>query len=268
MMKWGITCFFENRADFKIVSEIAGNYPIEYLEIRGERPFFSPEDLKPEGLEFIKQIIASSGLKTTLHSTFYDINLATINSYLRQANLDCYKRYLDLAAEIDAEIMVVHAGYLHRDAANLTPLWEMANENLVESLRQLGDHAASLGIKIGLENSPPNRNRLMIADWKRHIEVLKRTDHPAVGALWDMAHAFLHNLDLDEYYRNIKDYLVEIHAHNNMGEADEHRGMDSGKIPYAGFFNRHNIQVPVIMEIRNFEEAVESMKWIREIKAR
>ena len=44
-MNWGITCFFEDKKDFEIVAKLAPNFPLKYIEIRGERPFFSPEDL-------------------------------------------------------------------------------------------------------------------------------------------------------------------------------------------------------------------------------
>ena len=105
MIDWGITCFFENREEFAKVAELAPLYPVKYLEIRGERPFFSPEDLHTKELSFLREIIAKTGLKVTVHATFYDINLSTINSYLRQATLQCYQKYLDLAAELHAEVL-------------------------------------------------------------------------------------------------------------------------------------------------------------------
>ncbi|MCK5454886.1 MAG: sugar phosphate isomerase/epimerase, partial [Calditrichia bacterium] len=135
MINWGITCFFENRNEFAKVAELAPLYPVKYLEIRGERPFFSPEDISPEDLDFFREIIAKSGLKVTLHATFYDINLSTINSYLRQATLQCYQKYLDLASELHAEVMVVHAGLIHKDAAANREIQNIAKSNLIENLR-------------------------------------------------------------------------------------------------------------------------------------
>ncbi len=263
-MKWGITCFFENRRDFALIEELAPQFPLEYVEFRGERPFFAPEDLSENDLRFFRQIIERSRLKVTVHATFFDINLSTLNSFLRQATLDCYRKYLDLAAELNAEVLVMHAGQLHKDASHIEELWELANRYLVENLQILGDYAARKNIVIGLENSPPNRNRLLVPNWQRQIEVLQRVDHPHVKALWDMAHSFLHGLDIQEYYDGIKDYLVEIHAHNNNGQEDQHRAMGRGAIPYETFFRRNNVPVPVIMEIRNLEEALESLHWIKQ----
>ncbi|MEJ2634412.1 MAG: sugar phosphate isomerase/epimerase [Calditrichia bacterium] len=265
-MKWGITCFFEDRKEFAAISDLAPRYPIEYIEMRGERPFFSPEDLTPSDLKFFKDIIEKSGLKVTVHATFYDINLATINSYLRKANMECYRKFLDLSGELGAEVMVVHAGYLHRDASGIPALLDNAKNNLVENLKILGDYGLKKNVKIGLENSPPNRNTLMIADWNNHLEILGRVNHPNVGALLDTAHAYLHGLDLNAYYQKIRPHLVEIHAHNNNGKEDEHLGMNRGTIDYVTFFKENQISVPVIMEIRNFVEAAESMEWIRQFE--
>ena len=262
-MKWGVTCFFENRRDFAKVLEIAPQFPLSYLEIRGEQPFFAPEVLSEKELDFFRNIIDRSGLKVTLHSTFYDINLATINSFLRKATLECYRRYLDLAGELGAEIMVLHGGLLHRDAVDIPELLKTAQRNLVDNLRSLADYAAGKGVKIGLENSPPNRNHLMIPGWQQQVEILKATNRPNVGAVFDVAHAYLHRLDIETYYRKIEPYLIEIHAHNNDGSDDQHRAIGRGVIDYAALFGNHRVTVPVVLEIRNFAEAIESLEWIQ-----
>lgn len=262
-MNWGITCFFENKKDFEIVAKIAPDYPLKFIEIRGERPFFSPDDLIESDLKFFSGIIQSAQLKVTLHATFYDINLSTINTSLRKATLECYRAYLDLGQAIGAEIMVVHGGHLHHDAVNVEKLLGIARQNLIENLVELGEYARGKGIRIGLENSPPNPNRLMVYDWQSQIAILEAVNHPNVGAVLDVAHAFLQRLDIFEYYRYIEDYLVEIHAHNNNGEKDLHRGINLGEINYKKFFSVNSVKVPVIMEIRDLEEAMESLEWIK-----
>ncbi len=262
-MQWGITCFFEKREDFEQVAEIAPRFPLTFLEIRGERPFFSPEDISENDLLFFQDIAKKSGLQVTLHATFYDINLSTVNSYLRAATLDCYKAYLDLASQLNARVMVIHAGYIHKDAANIPTLKKIARSNLIENLNILGDYATERNIFLGLENSPPNRNLLMVADSRNHVEILRQVNHPRVRACFDLAHAHLHGLDLKEYYDHIRDFLVEIHAHNNNGEEDQHLGMDRGVIDYKSFFLENRITVPVILEIRNLPEAMQSLEWIQ-----
>jgi sugar phosphate isomerase/epimerase len=264
VIDWGITCFFENRTEFAKVAELAPLYPVTYIEIRGERPFFSPEDLSlKDDLAFFQKIISQSGLKVTLHATFYDINLSSINSYLREATLQCYKKYLDLASELRAEVMVVHAGLIHKDAAANEKIQSIAQTNLVENLRILGDYAEKRNVIIGLENSPPNLNHLLIWEWKEHMKILNKVDHSQVRGVVDIAHAFLHGLDVLTYYDKMENYLAELHVHNNDGNQDLHQAINIGSINYSEFFENRDIRVPVIMEIRNFSEALQSLEWIK-----
>jgi sugar phosphate isomerase/epimerase len=265
-MHWGLTCFFEDVRDFGKIVEIIPQSLIEYVEIRGERPFFSPADTTTEDLLFINGIIRECHLKVTMHATFYDINLASMNPFLQKANLKCYYEYLNLAETIGAEIMVVHAGLIHKDAAGNKKLMQISRNNLVQNLRNIGDAALQKGIRIGLENSPPNKNVLFIPGWKEQISILKEVDHQAVGAVFDMAHAHLHDLNLAEYYENIKKHLIEIHIHNNNGREDLHLGINKGEIDYDSFFRGHTTDVPVIMEIRNITEALESIEWMKEFE--
>lgn len=266
VIDWGITCFFENRSEFAKVAELAPLYPVKYIEIRGERPFFSPEDLSSkDDLAFFQKIIAQSGLKVTLHATFYDINLSTINSYLREATLQCYQKYLDLASELHAEVMVVHAGLIHKDAAANKEIQKIAQSNLVENLRILGDYAEKRNVIIGLENSPPNRNHLMVWEWNEHLRILNNVNHPQVRGVLDIAHAFLHGLDVLSYYDKLEHYLAELHVHNNDGNQDLHQAINSGSIDYTELLRTRDIRVPVIMEIRNFAEALQSLEWIKNL---
>jgi sugar phosphate isomerase/epimerase len=267
MIKWGVTCFFRNRQHFSRVIGLAKKFPLQFLEIRGERPFFSPEDLSRHDLQFFRNTIEKAGLQVTLHATFYDINLSTINSYLKKANLQCYKTYLDLSQKIAAQTMVIHAGYMHYDAAGIKALWNLARSNLVENLKVLGDYAAAKNICLALENSPPNRNALMVYHWKQHKEILKQVNHPQVKAVLDVAHAHLQRLDISQYYRNIRSNLAELHIHNNNGQEDLHNSVEEGTIDYEAFFRINQVEVPVIMEIRNLSGALKSLKWIRKIES-
>jgi sugar phosphate isomerase/epimerase len=262
-MIWGITCFFENKADLKIVEKLAPVYPLSFLEIRGERPFFSPEDISGKDVRFFRDILDKTGLRVTLHATFYDINLSTINSYLRRAVLDCYREYLNLAEQLNVEIMVLHGGHIIKDAVGIQQIEQQAEQNLIENLKNLGDMAARKNIVIGLENSPPGPHPRLVHDWISHIRILEKVRHEQVRAVLDTAHAHLQDLDLNQYFREIEKYLVELHVHNNDGKEDSHAALNHGTIDYAHFFSENRVEVPVILEIKTYQEAIESLEWIK-----
>jgi sugar phosphate isomerase/epimerase len=178
--------------------------------------------------------------------------------------MDCYKKYLELAELIEAEVMVVHAGYINKDAVKIQQIKEIAELNLIENLQNLGDYASGRNVIIGLENSPPTRHQLMVWEPRKHIDILEKINHPQVKAVYDIAHAFLHGYDIYDYYKKIEPYLAEMHIHNNDGKQDQHRSISDGAIDYEHFFSTHQVSVPVIMEIRNIEEALHSLEWIKD----
>ena len=103
----------------------------------------------------------------------------------------------------------------------------------------------------------------MVREWSEHMKILKEVNHPQVRGVLDIAHAYLQGLDVIQYYDYIQEYLVELHVHNNDGIEDLHQAINRGAIDYHHLFKTRNIQIPVIMEIRNFSEALQSLEWIK-----
>lgn len=269
-IRFGATCFFNNPDEFSLVVKVAKKFPfIQYVEFRGERPFLFPDITPMKEVKYFKDILKQTGLKNTLHTTMYDINLATLNPWLRDANIVCYKKYLDLAEYLESEVIVVHGGQISDDFLD-SPLrdgfLDLAEKHLRESLTELADYGYKKGVKVALENSPPRRNETRIVfNPETQIKIIKQINHPNLGALLDFAHAFLFKLDLVEFLQEIKPYLFEIHAHNNFGENDEHLGLAKGEINYGSLLQRDEIQgVPFIMEISSYDEVIATLEWLKE----
>lgn len=268
---FGATCFFNSPGEFELVAEVARKYPLlKYVEFRGEHPFLFPGVTPGEELARFKEILKKTGLKSTVHTTMYDINLATLNPWLRDANIACYKKYLDIAEFFESEIIVLHAGFLYEEFTH-SPLKEkfvmMAEENLCETLLELADYGEKKGVKVALENSPPAKGRYRMVDTvESHIHILEKINHPNLGALFDFAHAFLFKFDLIDYLEKIRPYLIEIHAHNNLGKEDDHLGLPNGKIDYQTILNHPAVRgVPFIMEIISYEEILKTMEWLEKL---
>lgn len=264
----GATVFFVKASDFSVISRVVQDYPeIQFVEFRGEHPFFFPGVTPQSDFAFMQDVLKATSLRSTIHTTMYDINLATLNPDLQRANVECYKKYIDLAAYFGSEIVVVHGGILQREFAE-SPLREkfiqQAESVLQDTLVELANYAGQFGVTIALENSPPKKDYAPVRDAESHIRMLERIGHPGVRALLDIAHAFLRGLDVEDYLTRIRPYLCELHIHNNFGEEDEHLSLSTGKIEYEQLL-RHPAfnEVPVIMEIKSYEEVVESLKWLK-----
>lgn len=271
-IRFGATCFFNSPDEFSLVVKVARKYPfIRYVEFRGERPFLFPDITPKKEVRYFKDILRQAGLKNTLHTTMYDINLATLNPWLKDANIVCYKKYLDLAEYLESEVIVVHGGQISNDFVH-SPLrdnfLDLAENHLCESLTELTDYGHKKGVKVALENSPPRKNETrIVCEPDTQIKILKRIDHPNLGALLDIAHAFLFKLDIVDYLQKIKSHLFEIHAHNNFGESDDHLGLAKGRIDYKPLLEHDEIRVvPFIMEIRSYDEVISTLEWLKELE--
>ena len=269
-IRFGATCFFNTPDEFSLVVDVARKYPfIQYVEFRGERPFLFPDVTPMNEVKYFKDLLKQAGLRNTLHTTMYDINLATLNPWLKDANITCYKKYLDLAEYLESELIVVHGGEISNDFMN-SPLQDdfldIARGHLCESLTTLAEYGQSKGVKIALENSPPRRNEARIVfNPETQIKIIKQINHPNLGGLLDFAHAFLFKLDITDYLRKIRQHLFEIHAHNNFGDNDEHLGLVNGGIDYASLLKKPEAQgIPFIMEIGSYEEVISTLEWLKE----
>lgn len=270
-IQFGATCFFNNPDEFSLAIEVSRRFPfIKYVEFRGERPFLFPDITPKAEVKYFKDILRQAGLKNTLHTTMYDINLATLNPWLKDANIVCYKKYLDLAEYLESEVVVVHGGQISDDFLN-SPLrndfLNLAEKHLCESLIELAEYGHKKGVKVALENSPPRRNETKIVfNPETQIKIIKQIDHPNLGALLDFAHAFLFKLDIEDYLQKIRPYLFEIHAHNNLGDNDEHLGLSRGGIDYAPLLQHQEVLgVPFIMEIASYDEVITTLEWLKEL---
>lgn len=270
-VQFGATCFFNTPDQFSLVVEVAKKFQfIRYVEFRGERPFLFPNITPKDEIKNYKEILKKVGLKNTLHTTMYDVNLATLNPWLVDANIDCYKKYLDLAEYLESEVIVVHGGSLFEEFTN-SPLKnefvDIAEEYLCKSLSELADYGMKKGVKVALENSPPKKKGMRIVhNLDTQIKILRRVNHPNLGALLDFAHAHLFRLDLLEYLQKIEPYLFEIHAHNNFGQFDEHLGLSEGDIDYVPILKSNAVNdVPFIMEIESYESVLATLKWLQKM---
>ena len=270
-IQFGATCFFNTSDQFSLVVEVAKQFPlIKYVEFRGERPFLFPDITPKEEVKNYKDILKKAGLKSTLHTTMYDVNLATLNPWLKDANINCYKKYVDLAEYLESEVIVVHGGLIFEEFVN-SPLKDgfisVAEKHLCESLSALADYGMKKGVKVALENSPPKKKGMRIVyNPETQIKILQKLNHPNLGALLDFAHAYLFKLDLLDYLQQIKPYLFEIHAHNNNGEDDDHFGLPQGEIDYEPILKHYGVNdVPFIMEIESYEQVMSTLEWLTKL---
>lgn len=263
--KIGVSTGFFSFADFVNFVEKLTEFDIDYIEFKADPPNFFPLKLTDEDIEFIKEKISSYDIKPIVHTTIYDVNLASLNPTIKEASVKTTLDCLELAKKLGAEILVVHGGNLPSNYP--LKFMEEAKRNLILSLQELVEVAEESQIIIGLENNAKGFNTGMVKNQDEHLFFLEKTDSRFLKAVLDIGHANLYGFSIEDYTTKIKDFLVEIHLHNNEGVKDVHSPLHQGNIDIQKFLeliDQLDISVPLILEMTSLEHYQRSLNFLRD----
>ena len=120
------------------------------------------------------------------------VGLIDFNPSVRRFHLDRVRAYLDLAYEYQARnVLLVLGEYIwNQEVIPPAEQWKTG----VESVRRLGDHAATLGLEIALELEPFKLS--LVNDVDSMLRFLDDVGHPAVKANIDISHLVLSGVKL------------------------------------------------------------------------
>jgi 4-hydroxyphenylpyruvate dioxygenase len=151
----------------------AGFAGFELFDSDLEGQSFSPAELR--------RIIEDAGL--ALIDLFPLRDFEGLPAEQRPAMLDRASRYLDLAAELGAG-MVMACSSVHPDSSP-----EL--EGIVDDLRRVGDLAAARGLRLAYEGLAWGRH---VHDYRAAWDLVRRADHGSVGLVLDSFHILARGL--------------------------------------------------------------------------
>jgi sugar phosphate isomerase/epimerase len=236
---------------------------LQYVEIRGERPYALPQDVERGELENIQGKLASLSLRPIIHSAVYDINLASLNPLVRKASIRQTVESIRFAAKIGAKIVIIHPGRLPKDYPQM--YLKNSRINLLTSLNVMARMAGRMGVMLAIENSPRGRAHRLVANPQEHLHILRRLGSPHLGALLDIGHAHTWGLDLRDYIRSLADYILLFHLHDNRGKTDEHLPLGRGNIDLRGAVEEIQMlskRPSLILNMRRREDIEESIRFL------
>jgi sugar phosphate isomerase/epimerase len=211
----------------------------------------------------------------------------------RQRAMDMTMKTLELAAEFQAQYLVLHMGSVPLNSAKWTkPLTAMVAEGkqltrgyarekiafvkkrekiaglyyqrAIESLEIIAERAAELGVKLAIES----RSRFEDMPTEREMISLqeKFASNPWVGYWHDFGHVQLkHNLGLlnhAQWLQTISPHLIGGHVHDVYWPARDHRTPLTGELDYHDLLRFFPKGCPLIWELsptRETEEIKQSL---------
>lgn len=171
------------------------------------------------------------GLGRTAVSAIGDpaLDLISPDAAVQQAGVDRMRWVLDCSAALGADRV---SGPLHSVLGQFSGQGPTADElaRAVESQQRIGEHAATVGVTVGLEAL--NRFECYLVNTMDDLAALvRRIGHPNIRAMYDTFHANIEEADpIDALTRNRAE-VVHIHLSEND------RGVPGrGNIPWAETF--------------------------------
>ncbi len=225
-MRTGVsTLMFWSRHIVDAVCEIVrlGHHRIELV---CELPGFSVDAVGDDTLQRLVELAAEHGLEYSIHPPL--ANTAALDEGERAVTIYRYRAALALASRLGVRDMVIHCGQQPGPQVGAERSRELAGR----TLRAVGQTAQNLGVRLLLENT----------GWEEHwlldtpddlIELAESACPPDTGILLDTGHAVLQRFDVAGCARAWLPRLVEVHAHDNMGERDDHLPLGEGVIDWA-----------------------------------
>ena len=215
------------------------------LEIQLEPPLFWFSDEQVHHLKKLRSEYSDTPLM--IHAPYRDVLLGSLYEPIRVAGIELVKRSIDLAAELDAILVVFHAGEIN----NKTPR-DLALERAKDSIDRIVNYAEDRGIPIALENAP---------FWKQAL-FLYASDFlslEGVPICLDIPHAYAVDA-LDAFLDLLGERITAYHLSDTVRGRDLHAPLGEGEIPWKSVLSRMDKSKPWILEVGDRESVERSLE--------
>lgn len=238
-MNFPVTPILEEIADF-------GKMKMDYLELAMDPPqahYLQIQQQKSNILKALERF--NMGLVCHLPTFVYTAHLT---ESIRFASLNEVTASLETAADLGAEKVVVHPGYIDGLAIHVP---DHALDLALESLAKIYMRAETLGVKLCVENMFPRAGPF--AEPKDFMPIFQT--FPGIKLVLDTGHANIGDPTgkrIEHFITAFGDRLGHLHMSDNNGHLDEHLPLGHGNIEFrrvAGALRSVGYDQTVTLEI-------------------
>jgi sugar phosphate isomerase/epimerase len=180
-------------------------------------------------------VIHEAGLTTSIHAPFMDLYSGALDASIREATRRRMRQTLQAAEILKPRAVVVHPGFdeLHYGEHRLA--WM---KNSIAFWGEFVGIAAGINTVLAAENIFDREPSTLKA-------LIESVDSPCFRHCFDIGHFNLFaTVDLEEWFRELGDVMVECHIHDNHGVWDEHLPVGEGTIDFDRFFGLVQVHAP------------------------
>ena len=239
-------------AAFKLATELE----LDFVELSFDLYEALPD---MQSVEQVRELSSATGIGSTLHLSYVDLNLASVIPAARRMAIDRTLRGLEFAEAVGSMCGVLHTGH------NRIP-FEQARMLALAALEESLSEFEGSSVPVALENLV-----LTEADVVRDsAELAEITRRHGMGNCLDFGHANIEarasgQETIPGYLESMN--LIHLHLHNNHGEQDEHLPTDQGTLDYSQILPQlSGFQGTACLEISTGEAGVrQAVKHLRSL---
>lgn len=226
--------------------------------------FADPLDLDARERALIRTECAAAGLPV-VSVACVAVGLIDFNPSVQRFHVGRCKAYLDFCYELGAKNLLLVLGEYIWERQVIPPAEQWATG--VKHLKELGDHAAGLGLKIALELEPFKLS--LLNDVPSMTRFLADVNHPAVGANIDISHLQLAGTKPEEL-RALKGKAFHVHISDCDGKVHGDLPPGRGVVDFAPYLKEIaalDVDGAVSIELEYSPEPARIVEWVAEAYA-
>jgi D-psicose/D-tagatose/L-ribulose 3-epimerase len=223
--------------------------------------FADPLEIDIRERRLIRETCADVGLPV-ISTVCCALGIADFNAPVRHFHVQRAKAYLDLAYELRGRnLLLVLGEYIwQQEVIQPRDQWNWA----VEHVRELGEHAAGLGLEVALELEPFQLS--LINDLPKMVRFLDDVAHRAVKANVDISHlALAHTAPND--LAQLSGRIAHVHLSDCDGKVHGDLPPGRGVVdfpPYLHALRAAGFEGTISIELEYSPEPNRIVEWVRE----
>ena len=186
--------------------------------------------------ETVKRMCKSNGIHLGLH-TLSGVNMAEYSNFFRQAADQYLRAYIDMAGKLDAEWVVVHAGF------HFTADYEQRKQSGLARLQRASEYAEEKGVQLLLENMNREPKDAEVKYLAHTVEecafYFENLNSPNINWTFTINHATLVPEGIDGFLDAFGiERMREVRVADNLGDKEHHMFPGEGSIDFRSLFTR------------------------------
>lgn len=216
--------------------------------------------LNPETIKKIRETSKNHEIKLIVHAAWY-LPTSTMIPEVRKGVIENIKKGIILANKVGSDRLTIHAGYREMPA----PAIQLCYESLIHNLKRIVGIGKKCGVNVCFENSDRNSYNLC-SELKDFLMVLSSVR--GLKATLDIGHTNTTDTKPAEYFNAVKDFVMDMHIHDNNGKLDEHKCLGEGNIDFVKVFSeckKEKYSGPFVLELFPYENILKGRRVFLEL---